>query len=41
MAPLIRLNKLLLPAPLGPMTAVMSPCRASKLTSFTALSAPN
>lgn len=40
-APLIRLNRLLLPAPLGPITAVICPARASKLKSCTARSAPN
>ena len=39
-APLIRLNKLLLPAPFGPIKAVIAPCCASKLTWLTAYMAP-
>src|SRR4051812_38759759 len=39
-APLIRLNKVLLPAPLGPMIDVMRPRRASKCNALTATSPP-
>ena len=39
-APLIKLNRLLLPAPFGPMIAVIFPRWASRLTSLTACSAP-
>src|ERR1051325_3047057 len=39
-APLIRLNKVLLPAPLGPMIDVIWPRIASKCNAFTAVNPP-
>ena len=38
---LTTLNRVVLPAPFGPMSAVISPSRTSMLTSFTALRPPN
>ena len=38
---LTTLNSVVLPAPFGPMSAVISPSRTSMLTSFTALRPPN
>src|SRR5262245_21136772 len=40
-SPLIRLNKVVLPAPLGPMIARRSPAPTIKLTPSTARSPPN
>ena len=39
-SPVIKLNKVVLPAPLGPITANASPAATARLTSSTALSAP-
>ena len=39
-SPVIRLNKVVLPAPLGPITASASPPSTARLTVSTALSAP-
>ncbi len=39
-SPVIRLNKVVLPAPLGPITASASPPSTTRLTASTALSAP-
>ena len=39
-SPVIRLNSVVLPAPLGPITASASPPSTARLTLSTALSAP-
>ena len=40
-APVIKLNKVVLPAPLGPMTALIAPSAIAKDTSLTACNPPN
>ena len=40
-APVIRLKNVLLPAPLGPITAVSEPSAKSSVTSSVALTPPN